>query len=333
MPKRLIDLKARPLLDLASFARGGPSDRVQLSAAQIALVDRTVRRVPEVMIKVLPKRSNDLTSVARHLAYIGRGGELAIEADDGQRIHDKDGCDQLLNDWDLDLDESRAGDNFLPLAGRLPKLVHKIILSMPPGTSAKGVLAAARNFAREEFALKHRYVLVLHTDEAHPHVHLVVKAVSEQGVRLNIRKATLRDWRREFARHLRGHGIEANATERAVRGEYRTPKLDGIYRASQRGDSIFMQKRAEMVAAELQSGALAIESGNSTVTETRQEIDRGWRAVARALARQNQHKLAAQVGDFAERMPNPKTDKEQVAAALRLNIQRARDAVSRGRQR
>ena len=29
--------------------------------------------------------------------------------------------------------------------------------------------------------------MVLHTDEPHPHVHMVVKAVSEQGVRMNIR--------------------------------------------------------------------------------------------------------------------------------------------------
>jgi hypothetical protein len=28
--------------------------------------------------------------------------------------------------------------------------------------------------------------LVLHTDDNHPHVHVVVKAVSEQGTRLNI---------------------------------------------------------------------------------------------------------------------------------------------------
>ncbi len=50
----------------------------------------------------------------------------------------------------------------------------------------------------------------------------MVKAVSEQGVRLNIRKATLREWRRDFARHLGDPGIAANATERAVRGDPRT---------------------------------------------------------------------------------------------------------------
>jgi hypothetical protein len=64
--------------------------------------------------------------------------------------------------------------------------------------------------------------MVLHTDEPHPHVHMVVKAVSEQGVRLNIRKATLR---MAGVRFIFGSRAAANATERVVRGETRTPKL------------------------------------------------------------------------------------------------------------
>ena len=110
------------------------------------------------------------------------------------------------------------------------------MLSMPPGTPAKGVLVAARN-SHVGFALKYRYALVLHTDEPHPHVHFVVKAVNDHGVRLNIRKVTLREWRGEFARHLRDQGIAANATERAVRGETGTRPPDPIYRANLRGDS------------------------------------------------------------------------------------------------
>ena len=58
------------------------------------------------------------------------------------------------------------------------------MFSMPPGTPPDKVLAAVKNFAREEFGLKHRYAMVLHTDEPHPHVHMVVKAMSERGVRL-----------------------------------------------------------------------------------------------------------------------------------------------------
>jgi hypothetical protein len=217
MPKALLDINiARPLLDVVSYGRRGPRGTASLSASQIADIDRTVRRVPEVMVKVLPKDTNNPRSAGRHLNYIGRYGQLELETDDGERVQGKDAGRRLLEDWDLDLDQDRREMRLSALSGRAPKLVHKIMLSMPPGTPAKGVLEAARNFASEEFGSKHRYALVLHTDEEHPHVHLVVKAVSEQGVRLNVRKAVLREWRREFARHLREQGIAANATERAV---------------------------------------------------------------------------------------------------------------------
>ena len=187
---------------------------------------------------------------------------------------------------------------------------------MPPGTPAKGVLVGARNFAREEFALKHRYALVLHLDEPHPHVHLVVKAVSEQGQRLNIRKATLRFWRQEFARHLRGQGIAANATERAVRGATQTYKSDGIYRAAIRGDSTHTHRRIESVASELLEGTLHVERGKSKLIETRRQVEGGWRAATGMLAAQGDQDLAEQVRRFMSKMPPVTTEKERLAAEL-----------------
>jgi hypothetical protein len=65
---------------------------------------------------------------------------------------------------------------------------------LPAGTPPNKLLAPVRTFALQEFAPRHRYALALHTDETNPHVHVVVKAVSEEGVRLKIRKATLRHW-------------------------------------------------------------------------------------------------------------------------------------------
>src|SRR5580700_4382690 len=230
MPRRLFDLGARPLLDIASYARRGSSRRDHLPQDEIELISRTVRRTPEVMVKVLSRGGQDLKSISRHLGYLNRGGEVEIETDDGQRLSGKEVEKELLEDWDMDLEEHRRKSDLESRANRPPpKLVHKILFSMPAGTSPDKVLAAVKNFAREEFGLKHRYAMVLHTDEPHPHVHVVVKAISEQGVRLHIRKATLRLWRREFARHLRALGIAANATERSVRGESRSPKRDGIY--------------------------------------------------------------------------------------------------------
>jgi len=54
MPKRLIDIRSRvPLLDIASYARRGPGHRDRLSPADVQQIARTVRRTPEVMVKVL----------------------------------------------------------------------------------------------------------------------------------------------------------------------------------------------------------------------------------------------------------------------------------------
>jgi hypothetical protein len=309
-------LHGQPLLDIASYARHGPGRRDRLTSAELALINRTVRRTPEVMVKVLPKDSNNLRSVARHLNYVGRYGELAVETDERDHIQCKNAGQQLLRDWDLDLDERRRDLDLAAAVGRAPKLVHKIMLSMPPGTPPKGVHAAARNFAREEFALKHRYALVLHTDEPHPHVHLIVKAVSEQGSRLNISKATLRQWRREFARHLRDQGVAANATERAVRGELRTPKLDGIYRAAKRGDSTHTRARAETVAAELLGGSPPRETGKARIFDTRRAVERGWRAACAIMQSQAQPDLAAQIIRFMGQMPPPETEKELLRAQI-----------------
>ena len=200
------------------------------------------------------------------------------------------------------------------------------MFSMPAGTPPDKVLAAVKNFAREEFGLKHRYAMVLHTDEPHPHVHVVVKAVSEQGVRLNIRKATLREWRREFARHLRALGVAANATDRGVRGESRSPKRDGIYRAEHRGESRHTRARAEAVAAELLKGNLRVEAGKAKLLETRREVERGWWAVSDILVAEGRPELAAQVRRFSAQMPPPWTDRESIAEALRRHTREAPDS-------
>jgi hypothetical protein len=325
MPKTLLSVtNARPLLDLVSHGRGGPKGALGLNANQIAHIVRTVRRAPEVMVKVLAKDSNNLRAVGRHLNYIGRYGKVDLETDDGERAQGKDAGQRLLEDWDLDLDKDRKEMGLSSVSGRAPKLVHKIMLSMPPGTPAKGVLEAARNFAREEFALKHRYAFALHTDEPHPHVHLVVKAVSEQGVRLNIRKATLREWRQEFARHLRDQGIAANATERAVRGEIRMRPSDSVYRANLRGDSTRTRARIEAVAAELRKGNFRADPGRPTLLETRREVERGWLATSDILLAQGQPELSAQIRLFVDQMPQAKTSREQIAARL---LQRARTSA------
>lgn len=311
--------EGRPLLDIESHGRRGPGQIDRLSPAQIELIARTVRRVPEVMVKV-SGGGTSAKAVAAHFRYIDRRGELEIETDDGERVRGKGVEQPLIEDWDLDIDAAESRMPYAGKPGRKPvKLVHNIVLSMPAGTSPQGLLAASRAFARQQFALKCRYAIVLHTDQNHPHVHLVVKAINERGERLNIRKVTLREWRQEFARQLREQGIAANATNRVIRGETGSRKLDGIHRAMLRGASTHMLSRAQSGDTELLLARHPIGTGKAKLLETREAVESGWQALSKFLASQGQLELAEQVHRFVERLPPPRTEKEWIAERLRRN--------------
>lgn len=329
MPKRrIVDIRIEvPLLDIASYGRRGPAHQPP-SKAELAHISRTVRRVPEVMVKI-SGGARTIRGVGQHLDYIGREGRGDVEADDGQRWQGKGFERALLEDWDLDLDERRRHTERAIGAGRKPpKLVHNIVFSMPKGTPPEKVLRAVQVFGREKFALKHRYVMALHVGQGHPHVHMAVKATSEQGARLYIRPHTLREWRQDFAQHLRDLGVEANATERAVRGASRMTKRDGIYRAMLRGQSTHMRARAEVVARQLAADGLRPDAGRRALLETRQAVLDGWRGLADVLERDGNRQLAGVARRFAEAMPPPLTDGERLAQEI-AHRNRARSVTDR----
>jgi Relaxase/Mobilisation nuclease domain len=306
-----------PLFDIVGFGRIAPGLRRRLSLTQIQQVARTVGRTPEVMVKVINRGAHSLAGVRRHFDYIGRKGDVELETDDGEKLRDNRVGSGLIEDWNLDLIKERGKGNLTANKPKEPpRLVYKLIFSMPTGTAPAKVQAAVRNFAREEFALKHRYAMALHTDEPHPHVHLVLKATSEEGERLYLRKQKLREWRAGFAWHLRALGVAANATPRHVRGVTVPRKSDGIYRASKRGESTHMQERVEVVARELREGKLQIEPSKAKMLRAHTEVRRAWLAVGDTLSRDGQTELAAQVRRFVEQIPRPGTEKEYIAARL-----------------
>jgi hypothetical protein len=322
---------SRPLLDIVSYGRGGPGRTDRLSLAQIGHISRTVRRAPEVMVKI-SGGGKSLKAVQAHVGYIGRRGRLDIETDDGdQPMRGREAAMDLTEDWGLETEAAESKSLYVGIPGRKPKkLVHNIVLSMPKGTSPAGVLTASRAFAREQFALKHRYAMVLHTDQPHPHVHLVVKAMSEDGERLNIRKATLRDWRQEFARHLREQGIEANATERAVRGETKKHKPDRIYRLERDGRSAHFRDHHDATPGELKKKRVAAEAAKSKMLQTRIQVERGWQAVSDRLFSEGHSALAADVIRFAGSISRLQTDQERIGQPL---LDRAHKPRARERER
>ena len=316
MPRRRIEVgrELDMLLDIASYARRGPGTR--WSPQELELITLTARRTPEVLVKV-SGGATSLQGALAHLRYIDRRGRLEIETDQGEVVHGNDAEKSLITEWELDLVAAESRSPYRGKVGRkAAKLVHNIVLSMPAGTPPGKVLAASREFAREEFALNHRYAMVLHTDQDHPHVHLVVKAVSEEGRRLNIRKATLRGWRRQFAAHLRAQGIAANATERAARGQVRGPVRDGIYRATLRGQSTHHQARLDRIAQAARSGHAAPVPSATKLQETRRAVVQGWHAVAERALENGLPHLAEQIWKLIGGMPAAQTDEERLRHSL-----------------
>jgi hypothetical protein len=297
----------QPALDLVSYGRRGPGRPERFAPEQVAQITRTVRRAPEVMVKV-SGGGNSLGAVAAHLRYITRKGELELETDDGERVTGSEVARNLVEDWDLEIDLALDRWDRMVKGRRAStaKLVHNIVLSMPAGASPQKLLAATREFAREEFAPQHRYALVLHTDQDHPHVHLVVSAHRREGGRLNIRKADLRRWREQFAQQLRRQGIEANATPAQSRGRLSDHMRDGAYRAAQRGT--LCPEEPHNHPRRLEPASLG------RIIATAERVQGDWFATGRTLHAQGLRGLAAEVEQFRQSLRVPITRYESELA-------------------
>jgi hypothetical protein len=358
MTKRLVTVPRSPSdlwLDIVSHGRGGPASGSALSPEQIEQVRRTVRRTPEVVVKVSGAARN-VRGAKAHLAYIGRHGKQPILTDDGRELVGRSAAGDLVADWKLDL----CRGQYRPKPGegekdRRPKLVHNIVLSMPGRTPPAKVLAAARKFARENFALQYRYAMVLHTDQKHPHVHLVVKCEHEfePGKRLHVDKAMLRQWREQFAAYLREQGVAANATPGFARAASRNRKKDAIHqrlkalreyaelpadvraRRPRPKESSFMRAKVEAVARELRGGRFDADPGRAKVERGRAIVARAWAAIAVALRESREEALAEEVEAFIASLPAVRTENEQIAIGLlaQLEAQRRREQAERGEDR
>jgi hypothetical protein len=211
-------------------------DALRWRAAEIRnrIETTVVRRAPQVMVKVTGG-GRGMRAIAAHFRYISKNGRLDIEDDRGEIIRGSHAVRDLAEDWRLSgrliPEEAGAG-------GRLE--AFNIMLSMPRETDPLAVQRAARDFARAELS-GHKYVMVLHDHPANPHAHISVRAESGLGLRLNPRKADLRQWREAFAASLSEQGIDAEATRHAGLG--RNFHSDDLWRLKARADGRLRSER------------------------------------------------------------------------------------------
>jgi Relaxase/Mobilisation nuclease domain len=216
-----------------------------------------VRNAPQVMVKVTGG-GRGMAAIAAHLRYISKSGRLPFEDDRGEVRQGGEALRDLAEQW-------RCGGARIPERSERREAFN-IMLAMPAGTKPEIVRDAAREFAQAELA-NHRYVMVLHTHQANPHVHLAVRAEGRDGRRLNPRKQDLRRWREVFAEKLRGRGIEAEATSKIARGSLH------------RNERLWERKAYDDGRA-----ARRAETTDAKLTPARRNAALAWCEIAKALA-------------------------------------------------
>jgi hypothetical protein len=266
-----------------------------------------VRRAPQVMVKVTGG-GRGMGAIAAHFRYISKGGRLAFEDDRGVAREGKEALRDLADQW-------RTGGAHIPETSPRREAFN-VMLSMPAGTDPQIVQRAAREFAKAELA-NHRYVMVLHTHQANPHVHLSVRAEGRDGQRLNPRKADLHRWRETFAERLRGWGIEAEASSQATRG------------ARHRNERVWERKVRR--STEPQSAQASQRPSAGRVRSLQ-----AWIAIGRALAASSEasdRKLSESIVRYVREMPAARALLRERAQQRELpGIDRVPvPAISRGR--
>src|SRR5471030_3414117 len=249
---------------------------------------RTLRRTPEVMVKITNKASSaqGMGAVRRHLRYISRNGQVELEDQNGDRIAGAEALRDLARTWQF-------GGWGIPETSHRRE-VFNVLLSMPPGTNRQAVRDAARDFAALEFGDGRAYVFAAHDDEAHPHVHLSVQVRGPDGRRLNPRRQDLQRWRERFAEQLRAHGVEANATPRRARGQTRRYPKQAV---------VHMVAREEMPRY---WRAVPGDAGRRAVWQAHAGVFDAWHEIARAMANSGvagDRAMAMDIADFAQAMP------------------------------
>lgn len=287
-----------------------------LSDAAKARLQRIANKTPEAMVKITGRTRGGAKHLKAHLDYITRNGRLPAQNQDGVLISDRTALRYLHDDWLLaNAAESRGRTN--PNATQSVSL----ILSMPPGTPADAVEAAARTWARETFKGTHDWLMVRHDDTRHPHVHVAVRAVGRDGRRLTPGPADLQQWRERFARELRRRGVAAEATPRQARGHVRKAQPMSIMKADNRGARLRIRdlEKTEAQRDARKNTNPPARDWSHDIQARQESIRRAYLGHADELVKGNaaDRQLARDIRRFVANMPVALTRRQAMVVELR----------------
>lgn len=288
-----------------------PVSKRRLTVGSKSTIARTVKRTPEVMIKISSSAKN-MRKVQKNVDYISRKGTVPLEDEQSNVYFGGHAKADALHTW----------AESIPASGEKRRETFNIIFSMPKDTPRKEVTEAVRRFAADKFK-NHQYLFAAHDDEDHPHVHVIVKAEPLEGKkRLNPRKADLQKWREGFAERLHELGIEANATPRAARGVTRKADKQAVIhineRAERTGKPARVTEAQKQVALDELNGKPKPEPFKPALLDIRKQVLTEYEAVAKQLVKgsQDDKQLAVDVTKFAQSLPLVETQHDKRVSDL-----------------
>lgn len=304
---------------LSVAARGASRSRENRNARAFEQLGRTAKGAPQVVVKIT-SRIHGAASTVGAFTYAGRIGmsdqePIGIETSEGKELMSAHDMMLLAREWQQweTADEAR----------RNGATAIAMVFSMPPGTDPEKVREAVRDFAETDLSNR-RWVMALHTDEAHPHVHLIIAGRDNDGRRFNPNREFLQQCRERFAENLRDRGVEADATIRMARGY--PPKQDPtpVLKMRERGAEPDADKgRLAMIAPQSPATEQRLEERERARSKTVENHASVREVYARAAAELEAHGGAAEadrakaIRSFVDAMPVPATARAEIIERLR----------------
>lgn len=289
------------------------------SAQALQRLDRTAKRAPQVVVKIT-SRIHGAASTLGAFTYVGRIGmsdkePLGVETSEGKQLMSAQEMMVLAREWQQweQSDEAR----------RKGATAIAMVFSMPPGTDPEAVRDAVRDFAENDMANR-RWVMALHTDEAHPHVHLVIAGRDNDGRRFNPNREFLQHCRERFAENLRERGIEADATIRMTRGYPAKQDPTPVLKMRERGAEPEADKgRADMLAPSSDAAEKRLADRERERSATVENHAAVREVYARAIAELEAHggvdeaERAKALRSFVDGMEAPKNARAEIIERLK----------------
>lgn len=194
--------------------RRGQADGIHFRRSGYVAAAAAKTKSPQAVFKVISQARGHRAKVLMH--YVARTESempLQMEDENGLQVAGAESIEAAYNDWRQDFERAAPGQK------RPPRHVSHMIFS-GDCAQARAVQSAVAELMQEQFGRDgYRYLMVLHTDTDHPHVHVILNHYNRDHdkPKVRINPPELLACRQQFAQKLRERGVEQHATRRRDR--------------------------------------------------------------------------------------------------------------------